>query len=216
MPGVGRTAVSVTAFLLCSAAWATAEAPSPQQAHVLPKGTAVVFISDGRLDSGARAGSSVTVHLRDPLVLDGLVVAAVGAKARLVVGDLDPASGKPGKTLVLEHFETNPGLLPVALSRPAPHAVESGSIVDCTTLATVARVGDRLSIETPFPFRLGNETPLSAYTPTPARTANPHPTRAPLPAPKGAIPTSTPPFPSGDTEPTPLATLPGQSTPPPR
>ncbi len=202
MPGVRRTAVSVTAFLLCSAAWATAEAP-PQQGHVLPKGTAVVFIADGHLDAGARAGSSVTVHLRDPLVLEGLIVAAAGAKARLVVGDIDPASGKPGKTLVLEHFQTNPGLLPVRLDTPPPRTVDVGSPVDCMTLANVARVGERLSIETPFPFRLGNDVPVSAYTPTPARTANPHPTKPPLAKPGGALPTAPPPFPAGTAPPMP-------------
>ncbi|HZO92644.1 MAG TPA: hypothetical protein VFB22_02660 [Candidatus Baltobacteraceae bacterium] len=176
MPGLGRTAALTAAFLLCSAVWATAEAPQAQD-HVLPSGTALVFVSDGHLDAGARAGSSVGVHLRDPLTLDGLVVAPAGAKARLVVGDVDPRTGKPAKVLVLEQFRTNPGLLPVSLDAPQARALDAGTTIDGKTSATVMRVGDRLSIETPFPFRLGNDMPASAYTPTPARTANPKPAR---------------------------------------
>ncbi len=212
MPGVRRTAVSVAAFLLCSAAWAAAEAP-PAPDHVIPKGTPLVFISDGHLDAGARAGSSVSVHLRDPLILDGITVAASGAKARLVVGDVDPLTGKPSKVFVLEHFETVPGLLPVRLAAPVPRSVETGTPVDAATLAIVAQVGTRLSIETPFPFRLGNEMPASAYTPTPARTAPPHPVN-PLPKPSGAIPAATP-FPTQSESPV-LPPPPGQSTPPAR
>jgi hypothetical protein len=212
MPGVSRTAVSVAAFLLGSVAWATAEAPP--HGDVLRRGTALVFISDGRLDAGARAGSSVTLHLRDPLVLDGLIVAPAGAKARLVVGDVDPTTGKAEKVLVLEHFQTNPGLLPVRLTTRVPIAVEPGATIDATTLADVAHVGNRLSIETPFPFRLTNDMPAAAYTPTPARTANPSATRPPAARRRGATPTptATPTAPAATAEAQSGAPIPGQPT----
>jgi hypothetical protein len=61
---------------LLSAAWATAESP---REHVLPAGTAVVFVTDAPLDPGRREGSVVAAHLRDPLVLDGTVLAAPSA-----------------------------------------------------------------------------------------------------------------------------------------
>jgi hypothetical protein len=172
MPGIRRTAVVVTAFLLLSAAWATAQ--SPRQ-HVLPAGTPVVFVADGHLDSGAREGSSVDVHLRDALVLDGAVIAAVGTHARLLVGGItDTASGHRTPAISLDRFSINAGLLPVRARAPIVAPVAAGTAIEATTLAEVDHIGDRYSIVVPFPFKLSNDQPASAYTPTPARTAPPH------------------------------------------
>ncbi len=200
MPGIRRTAVVVTAFLLLSAAWATAQ--SPRQ-HVLPAGTAVVFISDGRLDPGAREGSTVDVHLRDALVLDGTVIAAAGTRARLLVGGFtDTASGRRTPSVSLERFSINAGTLPVRSAAPIVPPIPVGATIDATTLAEVDHIGDRYSIVVPFPFKLSNDQPASAYTPTPARTAPP---QFRLPGRRGGTPPPT-------TEPTASATAVAEPT----
>ena len=172
MPGVRRTAAVAAAFLLLSAAWATAQ--SPQQ-HALPAGTAVVFVADGHLDAGAREGSSAEVHLRDPLVLDGMVIAAAGTHARLIVGGTtDSATGRRTPAVSLDRFTINAGLMPVRAKSPVLPPVTAGMTIEATTLAQVDHIGDRYSIVVPFPFKLSNDQPASAYTPTPARTAPSH------------------------------------------
>ena len=176
MPGIRRTAVAAAAFLLVSAAWATAQ--SPQQ-HVLPAGTAVVFVSDGRLDPGAREGTAVAVHLRDSLVLDGNVIAPAGAHARLIVGGTTDLNGKRTPEVSLDRFSINAGLMPVRARSPIVPPLASGATIEATTLAEVQHLGDRYSIMVPFPFKLSNDRPAAYYTPTPARTANPHPFNIP-------------------------------------
>ena len=189
MPGIRRTAVVGAAFLLLSVTWATAETP---RQHVLPAGTAVVFVTDAPLEAGRREGDVVTVHLRDNLVLDGTVLAAAGTRAQLVVGGTTAPNGRRMPLLSLERFSINAGLLPVTSVKPIVAPVAAGVELDAKTLAEVDHIGDRWSIRIPFPFRLSNDTPASAYTPTPARTAPPFmpnqrptslPTATPAPAP---------------------------------
>ncbi|GAC1573554.1 MAG: hypothetical protein NVS3B7_04940 [Candidatus Elarobacter sp.] len=200
MPGIRRTAVMVAAFLLLSAAWATAQSTRQQK---LPAGTAVVFVSDGHLDPGAREGSTVDVHLRDPLVLDGIVLAPAGTRAHLIVGGTTDATGKRTPAVSIDGFTINAGLMPVrAISAIVP-PIATGAPIDATTLAEVDHFGERYSILVPFPFSLSNDRPAAYYTPTPARTANPHPfdarrrrgspTAAPSSTPSPADATSTPP-----------------------
>lgn len=190
MPGVRRTAVVATAFLLVSAAWAAAQ--SPQQ-HVLPAGTAVVFVSDGRLDPGAREGAVVEVHLRDPLVLDGNVIAPAGARARMVVGGTTDANGRRTPSVSLDRFTINAGLMPVRARSPIVLPIAGGAQIEATTLAEVDHLGDRYSIVVPFPFKLSNDRPAAYYTPTPARTANPHPFSIPSRRHPGPTPSPTAP-----------------------
>jgi hypothetical protein len=159
-----RAAVIATAFLLFGLAVATADSPQ----HVLPAGTAVVFVSDGHLDAGARPGSTVAVHLRDPLVLDSVIVAPAGSKALLLV--VEPGARR---ALSLERFSVNAGLMPVRLADPDIRTVETGTAFEAHTLAVVEHLGDRFSVRVPFPFKLSTDRPAAYYTPTPARTASP-------------------------------------------
>jgi hypothetical protein len=161
---------------------ATAE-PAQQQ---LPPGSAVVFVCDGHLDVGAKPGSSTRVHLRDALTLDGTVVAPAGTAARLVVGGVVNAGGKRQASITVEDFTTKYGLLPVRAKTALLGGIDPGVTIEATTLARVERIGDRIAIVVPFPFRLSTDVPLSVYTPTPAKTAplpsarsTPHPTSVP-------------------------------------
>jgi hypothetical protein len=168
MPGFRRTAVLAAAFLLLSVAWATAESPL---AHVLPAGTAVVFVTDASLDVGRREGAVVTVHLRDPLVLDGTTLAAAGARAELLVGGITAPDGNRRPTVSLDRFKTTIGLLPVKARQPIVPPLPAGTVIEATTLADIDHIGERYSILVRFPFGLSGDQPASAYTPTPARTA---------------------------------------------
>jgi hypothetical protein len=186
-------AVLGAAFLLLTAAWATA---APTQQHVLPAGTAVVFVTDAPLDAGRREGSIVTVHLRDNLVLDGNVLAAAGTHAQLVVGGITALDGRRRTAISVERFSISAGLMPVHAVAPIVPPVPAGAEIGVTTLAEVDHIGERWSIRIPFPFQLSGDQPASAYTPTPARTASarsmmkPEPRRA-TPAPTAA-PTAPP------------------------
>ena len=170
MLGISRTAVIATAFLLLSATWATAQS---RQQHVLPAGTAVVFVTDANLDAGRREGDVVSVHLRDALTLDGTVLAPAGTRAYLLVGGTDAPNGKRTQMISLDRFSINAGLLPVKGNTPIVAPLPAGTEISATTLAEVDRFGDRFSIRVPFPFQLTGDQPASTYTPTPARTASP-------------------------------------------
>jgi hypothetical protein len=158
----------VTAFLLLGVAIATAQAPQ----HALPTGSAVVFVADGHLDLTSPAGSTASAHLRDPLVLDGVTIAAAGTKARLLGGST-LTDGKREVRIALDQFTTVGGILPVKLVLPLPAAVDAGTVLEARTMAIVEHVGDRYSIRIPFPFPLSADKPAAYYTPTPARTASP-------------------------------------------
>jgi hypothetical protein len=190
MPGVSRTAVLATAFLLFCASFATA-APPPQ--HVLPAGTAVVFVTDAPLDAGRRDGDVVTVHLRDALVLDGTTLAPAGTHAVLLVGRSVTTGGKRVEAVSLERFSVSAGLLPVRAVEPIVPPVPAGATIEARTLAEVDHLGERYSIRIPFPFRLSGDQPASAYTPTPARTAPPRSVMKPEPRPTATpSPTASP------------------------
>lgn len=186
MPGVRRTAVLATAFLLLSAAWATAQAP---RQHVLPAGTVVAFITDAPLDAGRREGDVVSVHLRDNVLLDGTVLAPAGTRAQLLIGGVTTPDGRRRPAISLDHFTINAGLMPVKSVEPIVPPLPAGALIEATTLAAVDHIGDRYSIRIPFPFQLSGDQPASAYTPTPARTATartmmrPEPKTSPTPAP---------------------------------
>ncbi len=191
MRGIRRTVAVAATFLLLSAAWATAET---RQQHVLPAGTAVVFVTDAPLDAGRREGDVVAVHLRDNLMLDGSVLAPAGTRAFLLVGGTSAADGKRLPAISLDRFTINAGLMPVKSVLPIVAPVPAGTQIDATTQADVDHIGDRWSIRLPFPFQLSGDQPASAYTPTPARTATPkaqmkrEPTPTPLPtAPPAAV-----------------------------
>ncbi|HEX3468842.1 MAG TPA: hypothetical protein VHT05_12265 [Candidatus Elarobacter sp.] len=168
MAGIRRVAVLAAAFLLLSAAWATAQSPS---ANVLPAGTAVVFVTDGSLEPGRREGSVVTVHLRDALIFDGTTLAAAGTRAELFVGGVTVADGKRRPVVVLQQFKTSIGLMPVKPVAPIVPPIASGAQIEARTEAVVDHIGARFSIRVPFPFGISADRPASAYTPTPARTA---------------------------------------------
>ena len=196
MPGIRRTAAVAAAFLLLSAAFATAETPQHQQ-HALPAGTAVVFVTDAPLDAGRREGDVVTIHLRDNLVLDGEVLAPAGTRANLLVGGVTLPNGKRHPSISIDHFSIHAGLMPVRAVQPIVPPVPAGAEIPATLLAEIDHIGDRWSIRIPFPFQLSGDQPASTYTPTPARTAPPHtmmrpdPRRSPSPTPT-ASPAGTP------------------------
>jgi hypothetical protein len=202
--GIRRTAVLATAFLLLTATWATAQSP---REHVLPAGTAVVFVTDGSLDAGRREGDVVSVHLRDALMLDGTVLAPAGARAFVLIGGTETPDGKRTRAYSLDRFTINAGLLPVKAVAPIVPPIASGAEIPATTLAAIDHVGDRWSIRVPFPFKLTGDQPASMYTPTPARTASPkmQMKREPSPSPT-AQPSSAP----ANASPAPAATkIPG-------
>lgn len=206
MPGIRRTAAVSAAFLVLSSLtafeWATAQ--TQRQQHVLPKGTAVVFITDAALEPGRREGDVVSVHLRDPLELDGTVLAAAGTRAFLVVGSVEGPNGTRRPVITLERFAISAGPLPVHAAQPIVVPVPAGAQIDARTEAEIDHIGDRYSVRVPFPFRLSNDAPSSAYTPTPARTASPtqmlqrprRPTPVPSPAATAAPAETAAPVPS--------------------
>ena len=195
MAGARRTAAVTAALLLLTAAFATADSPAQ---HVLRPGTAVVFVTDSPLAPDRREGDVVSVHLRDALVLDGTTVAAPGTRAEILIGRIINERSHE-HVYSLEHFVVGAGLLPVVPARPIVPPLAAGTEIPARTAAEVDHLGDRVSIRIPFPFRLGGDTPASAYTPTPARTAPPYTfggrgaPRSPTPAPS---PTASP-APSG-------------------
>ena len=200
----------MTAFLLLGVAIATAQAPQ----HALPTGSAVVFVADGHLDLTSPAGSAAFAHLREPLVLDGVTIAAAGTKARLLGGST-LSEGKREVRVALDQFTTVGGILPVKLVLPLPAAVDVGTVLETRTMAVVEHVGGRFSIRIPFPFPLSAERPAAYYTPTPARTASPasmmarrrgSPTPAPTPSPSAASPSADPGAVGTSPLPTPAAT----------
>lgn len=202
------------------ALWATARA-QPTRA-VLPIGTPVVFVVDGTLSEGAREGTVVPIHLRDPLVLDGTIVAASGVHAELLLGAAGSPDGRIPRLIAVRGFTTAAGLMPVRSDRPIVPPVVPGTLITATIRAEVVRIGTRLSILTPFPFPLSNEAPSTSYTPTPARTAPPHtlvpPRRrgpSPVPSPAGS-PSPAPEASTASPEPTPYPTPLGGGTTPPR
>ena len=200
-------AVLATAFVLLGLTVATADSPQ----HALPAGTAVVFLADGPLNASARAGSGVDVHLRDPLVLDGVTLAAAGAKARVrTTGGTTEPGGRRTFAIVLEHFVITGGTMPVAPVEPVVSGIEPGTAIGAKTQAVVERLGDRYSIRIPFPFPLSADRPASYYTPTPARTASPNSllprTRRPSPTPSPA-PTATLPADAAPAAASPAATM---------
>jgi hypothetical protein len=150
---------------------------------VLPAGTAVVFVTDAPLDAGRRDGDVVTVHLRDPLVLDGTTLAPAGTHAVLLVGRSQTTGGKRVEAISLQRFSVSAGLLPVKSVEPIVPPVPAGALIEARTLAEVDHIGERYSIRVPFPFRLSGDQPASAYTPTPARTAPPRSVMKPEPKP---------------------------------
>ena len=179
-----RAAVLAAAFLLGCFAKATAE---PLQ-HALPAGSTVVFVVDSHLDIGARRGSTVRVHLRDNLELDGKVLAAAGTPAQLVIGGTTTEHGERVAIVGIEDFKSTIGLIPVRALFGVP-AIEPGAAIQAELLARIDHIGDRYAVTVPFPFRLSNEPPISVYTPTPAKTANPVAAQRPSARPS---PSSTP------------------------
>jgi hypothetical protein len=191
MLGIRRTAAVGAALLVVTAAWATAE--SPRQ-HVLPAGTAVVFVTDAPLDAGRREGDVVAIHLRDNLVLDGTVLAPAGARAYLLMGGTPEGQRRP--LITIDRFSISAGLMPVKANEPIVPPVPAGAVIEASTQAAVDHIGDRYSIRIPFPFQLSGDQPASAYTPTPARTAPPvmpvnRRGASPSPAPATASPEAT-------------------------
>jgi len=168
--GLRRVAVLAAALLLLTEAWATADSPTQQ---TLLKGAAVVFVTDAALDPGRREGGVVSIHLRDPLVFEGAVLAPAGTKAEIVIGSVPAANGKRRPVYTIERFSINAGLLPVRASEPIVPPLPAGAAIAARTEAPVDHVGGRWSVRLPFPFALGGDAPASAYTPTPARTPPP-------------------------------------------
>jgi hypothetical protein len=179
-----RSAALATALLLVLPGLATAESPQ----HALPAGSAVVFVSDGHLDIAAKPGSYVKIHLRDDLHLDGYLVAPAGTPARLVLAGPTVVNGRREATIALEEFITHPGRMPVKARTLTLAALDVGTTIEAITLAEVDDIGGRLSIRTPFPFRLSTDQPFSMYTPTPAKTAAPPHVATPRPHPSAAAP----------------------------
>jgi hypothetical protein len=169
---------------------------------VLPAGSTVVFFIDGHLDVGAKPGSSVRVHLRDDLVLDGTTIAPAGTPARLIVGGVTTVAGSREAQVSLDGFVSTFGLLPVRPVTGTLAVIDNGRTVEATTLARVSHLGDRFAIEIPFPFKLSSDAPLSVYTPTPAKTAPPRTSVGPAAQHTPVIRGTAPPAP----EPNPTAT----------
>lgn len=155
-------------------------------------------MTDAPIDAGRREGDAISAHLRNSLVLDGLVLAAAGAHAQLVVGGVTSPDGKRHPVVLLDRFSTTAGLMPVRLVESIVPPIPSGTEIEARTLAEVDHIGDRLSIRIPFPFALTGDRPASAYTPTPARTASPRmmmkpePKASPSPTPSAAPLPATP------------------------
>ncbi len=126
-----------------------APVPSPTpatNAPTLPFGSPIYFVLDDRVSSGSTAaGSIIRMHLRSPLVVNGVTLAPAGAPDTLeVVSTRKPASGDVDGAVQI-HIE------PLALpGRPAPlpiRAVHEYLTIELTagqesTRATTDTIGD--------------------------------------------------------------------------
>jgi hypothetical protein len=89
------------------------------------------------------------------------------------VGSVEGPNGTRRPAFSLDRFAIGAGPLPVKAVQPIVAPVPAGTQIEARTEAEVDHIGDRYSVRVPFPFRLSNDAPTSAYTPTPARTASP-------------------------------------------
>jgi hypothetical protein len=72
---------------------AASATPSPPPAgNVLPFDSNVVFVLDESISSkSSKAGQYVAAHLKDPIVVDGRVIAPAGAPVKIKIVDVSPA-----------------------------------------------------------------------------------------------------------------------------
>ncbi len=214
-----------TALAAVLIAAGAARATAAPQEHQLPSGTAVVFVSDGRLGLDAKVGSVTTVHLLADVTLDGSVVIPAGTRARLIVGGHPLVNGVRSGTIVsLDSFATRYGTLPIHATATVP-VIDVGATIPAATDAPIIAQNGTYSIAIPFPFSLSNDQPAAAYTPTPARTpggapspiprrgrggSSPRPSASPSATPSAIpTPTATPsPIAPEDVLPTPTVTIP--------
>jgi hypothetical protein len=195
MRGARLPVVAATAAFALIAVPATAEPPP----STLPVGTAVVFVTDGSLDPMPRDHAVLAVHLRDPLVLDGVVIGPAGTKAKLRVSYPDEPGVRHVPTVRLEEFTIPAGLLPVRALHAIALPVATGETIEAATQAEVQHIGSRYSIVVPFPFPLSGDRPEPSYPAPPAKTASPHSLEPPQRR-RGGPPT---PLPTASPSPTP-------------
>jgi hypothetical protein len=62
----------------------SAQTPTPNST-ILPLNSILFFVLDDKVSSHTRAGSIVRAHLRDPIVLDGVTIAAAGTPVRIEI-----------------------------------------------------------------------------------------------------------------------------------
>ena len=176
---------------------------------------------DGTISSRSRAGSVVSAHLRDPIVLRGVTVAKAGAPVNIVItqssaaqaGNIDGFVEMYFEALRLESGKTLP------LTTPSAHLNPQMSVGQQSTRGVTDTVGDIFIPGHVFYhlFRKGSDVTLRPGTIIRARTA------ATIHVANGAVGLSTPaPFastldtPHPDFEPAPLATPPGFHAPTPK
>lgn len=172
-----HTRAAAVAFV-CVAVASTAAAFAAESARIVP-GTRVAFVADRGFDPSRRHDATITVRLKDALVVGDAVLAAAGTPAQLVVGavtHVDPQTHERRTTFGanLERFNTAAGLVPLRLASFDPNAVASGTVLDATVAADVARQNGRWNVNVPFPYAISADRPASDYTPTPARTVAPY------------------------------------------
>jgi hypothetical protein len=153
-----------------------------------------------------KQGGQFRVHLAQPLVLDGTLLAPAGTSAHLVVADkIKRADGMLILQLALADFRLKQGELPIAPVSDLAAAVTAGQTIAAQTQGSVEHSGDRTFIRVAVPVPLSSSAPNAGYTPFPALTAAPilaPPRRGSAPTP---LPTTFNPAPPPDPSPSPSA-----------
>ena len=176
-----------------------AAAPPP----TLPSGTLLTFVADDAVEArSVRPGGSYKAHLRDELILDGVVLAPAGTSVQLLVADVERNPGAVRMRIALQHFPINVAAseLPVVPLTPLVDAVPAGLVIVARTVGSVVQDGDRIVVRSSLPFALSTDAPNAFFTPIPFRTTAPVvPPRRNRPSPTPSAATSVEPMasPSG-------------------
>ncbi|HZT13920.1 MAG TPA: hypothetical protein VFA29_14040 [Candidatus Baltobacteraceae bacterium] len=83
--------VVAAAFAAASVVPRPAGAATPAPASTLPLDTSLFFVLDGTISSRSRSGTAVRGHLRDPIVLGGMTIAAAGTPVTIEITQTSPA-----------------------------------------------------------------------------------------------------------------------------
>jgi len=195
--------------------------PSPP-AGLLPMGSDIFFVLDQKLSSGSsKPGSTIKVHLRDPLIVGGVTLAPAGTPATIDVLAAHGRSISDQQGVIQIHFEplALPGREPLPIRAPREYLTIEMSGGQVMTQYTTDTIGQ---IFVPYylifqSFRPGHDYVLPAGAIVRAQTAATVDARNPneivIASPPPIVQNFDPPH--ADYKPAPFYTVPPTKPPPP-